>query len=236
MTTINSIPLDHRRERRQGIIRRSSINSTMSAGAPFRHQPRGPGQCCKLARIRPGGAAKRSEVNSFLQKKENTFMVKVLRVGEPERPMRINTPQMALRYWNGVIRRKGWFDEAKEHLVALLLNTRLHIQGYSLVSIGSLNESIAHPREIFRAAVAAGAFGVIILHNHPSGDASPSNTDLAVFARIKGAGGILGVEVRDQIIVGAKRRYFSLHENEIAKEQERASRRKSPRRSTKRIG
>src|SRR6267143_1465810 len=103
-----------------------------------------------------------------------SYMVKVLRVGEPEVSMHIKTPGIARRYWESVVKRQPWFDESKETLVVLLLSTRYVIDGYSLVSIGTLNESFAHPREIFRAAVASGSFAIIVMHNHPSGDPRPS--------------------------------------------------------------
>jgi len=106
-----------------------------------------------------------------------SFMIKVVRVGEPELSMRVNTPQIARRYWDSVIQKQSWFDQDKEHLVVLLLSVRYVVEGYSLVSIGSLSETIAHPREIFRAAVASGCHGIFVLHNHPSGDASPSKQD-----------------------------------------------------------
>lgn len=97
-------------------------------------------------------------------------MLKVLRVGEPELSLRIITPASARKYWNTVIKKQVWFDPDKEHLIVLLLSTKYDVEGYSLVSIGCLNQSIAHPREIFRAAVAAGCAGIVVLHNHPSGD------------------------------------------------------------------
>src|SRR5437870_1475659 len=102
-----------------------------------------------------------------------SYMVKVLCVGEPVLPMRFNHPELARRFWNRVIKKQTWFDENKEHLIVLLLSTRYDVQGYSLVSIGTLNESLAHPREIFRPAVAMGCYAIIVLHNHPSGDPWP---------------------------------------------------------------
>src|SRR5690242_11846878 len=123
----------------------------------------------------------------------NSFMLKVLRVGEPERAARMDTPQSAAKYWRAVIKRQPWFDENKEHLVALLLNTRHVIEGYSLVSVGSLNESLAHPREIFRAAIAFGAAALIVCHNHPSGNVSPSRSDRDLFAKLDEAGRLLNI-------------------------------------------
>lgn len=143
--------------------------------------------------------------------KKHSFMLKVLRVGEPQRAMRIDTPKRAIKYWNSVVKRQPWFDKNKEHLVALILSAKYDIQD-SLVSIGTVNESIAHPREIFRAAVASGAYGIVITHNHPSGDPTPSKTDRALIRRISEAGDILAIQVLDHIIVGKNGKYYSFTE------------------------
>ena len=141
-----------------------------------------------------------------------SYMLKVLRVGEPELSLRVNTPAGARKYWNAVIKKQTWFDEAKEHLIVLLLSTKQYVEGYSLVSIGCLNESIAHPREIFRAAVAAGCWGIVILHNHPSGDPSPSTTDHSLTFRLRDAANLLQISLLDHVIVGRRR---SLKSNDI---------------------
>jgi DNA repair protein RadC len=134
-----------------------------------------------------------------------SYMLKVLRVGEPEPSLRIITPEGARKYWNAVIKKQIWFDEAKEHLIVLLLSTKFDVEGYSLVSIGCLNESIAHPREIFRAAVAAGCGGIVILHNHPSGDPSPSGKDHSLTCRLRDAADLLQINLLDHVIVGRRR-------------------------------
>ncbi len=76
---------------------------------------------------------------------------------------------------------------------------------------GSLNETMAHPREVFRAAVIGAAFGVVLMHNHPSGDPSPSDADVRMTKRFAESGRILCIEVIDHIIVGSKR-HLSLRE------------------------
>ena len=85
-----------------------------------------------------------------------------------------------------------------------------------MVSIGSMNESIAHPREIFRPVVATGAYGIILLHNHPSGDPSPSEADTRLTRRLAEAASILQVGLLDHVIVGAPTEnrpgYFSFKE------------------------
>ena len=134
-----------------------------------------------------------------------SYMLKVLRVGEPEQAMKVDTPGVARRYWERVIKKQTWFDENKEHLIVLLLSTRYNVEGYSLASIGTLNESIAHPRDIFRAAVASGCFAIVILHNHPSGDPSPSITDQTLTRRLIEAAEILQIKLLDHVIIGRRR-------------------------------
>jgi len=73
-----------------------------------------------------------------------------------------------------VVTRRDWYQQSKEHLVVLFLNTRYNID---LVSIGSLSETVAHPREILAPVLCASAYGFILMHNHPSGDPSPSERD-----------------------------------------------------------
>ncbi|MGI8821210.1 MAG: JAB domain-containing protein [Chthoniobacterales bacterium] len=133
-----------------------------------------------------------------------SYMLKVLRVGEPIPETRIDAPRTAHGYWNRVIKKQTWFDESKEHLVVLLLSTRYGVEGYALASVGTLNESIAHPREIFRAAIAGGSYAIIVMHNHPSGDASPSQTDRWLTRRLTDAAELLQVRLFDHVIVGRR--------------------------------
>lgn len=72
------------------------------------------------------------------------------------------------------------------------------------VSVGSLNQSIVHPREVFKTALVSSAAALVLVHNHPSGDASPSSEDIAITRRLKEAGELLGIKVLDHVIVGDK--------------------------------
>ena len=98
-----------------------------------------------------------------------------------------------------------------ECLAVLLLNVKMRVRGHHLVSIGSLNETVAHPREVFRAAVIAAAYAVIVMHNHPSGDPTPSQADQQITRVFADAGRILRINVTDHIIVGHGR-YSSFRE------------------------
>lgn len=101
--------------------------------------------------------------------------------------------------------------EKKEHFKVLLLNTKNHVISREEISIGSLNASIVHPREIFGSALKKSAASLILVHNHPSGDPQPSQEDLEVTRRLVEAGSILGIAVRDHLIIGDGC-YFSFKE------------------------
>jgi DNA repair protein RadC len=90
----------------------------------------------------------------------------------------------------------------KEHFVCLFLNTKNHVIAQETLSMGSLNASIVHPREVFRAAIKRSSASIICVHNHPSGDPAPSPEDIQMTARLVEAGQIIGIEVLDHIILG----------------------------------
>ena len=102
-------------------------------------------------------------------------------------------------------------DKKKEHFVAVFLNARNQVVCREDVSVGSLNASLVHPREVFAAAVGSCAASVILAHNHPSADVTPSREDIDLTRRMMQAGEIMGIEVMDHIIVGAER-FLSLKE------------------------
>jgi DNA repair protein RadC len=142
---------------------------------------------------------------------------KIARIGEPiPYGMKIDSPVLAFNYWNQFIKTKDWFDDMKEHLVVLTLNTRYEISGFSLISMGSLNESIAHPRDILRPVIISGSYAFVLVHNHPSGDASPSEADHRLTRRICEASTLMQVSMLDHVIAGfpAENRtgYFSFKE------------------------
>ena len=90
----------------------------------------------------------------------------------------------------------------REKLISLMLNTKNVVIGLDVVSVGSLSASIAHPREIFKSAILKNAAAIILVHNHPSGDPSPSGDDIHLTERISKAGEILGINLLDHVILG----------------------------------
>jgi len=92
--------------------------------------------------------------------------------------------------------------EAKEHFIALHLNGKNKIVCFDRVSIGSLNQSIIQNRELFKTACISSAAAILVQHNHPTGDPTPSREDLDVTRRIKEAGDLLGIKLLDHIIIG----------------------------------
>ena len=94
--------------------------------------------------------------------------------------------------------------EAREHFLVLLLNARHEVIGKETVSIGSLNASIVHPREVFKPALLASAASVVLVHNHPSGDPEPSEEDLNITKRLVEAGELLSIGVLDHVIVAGR--------------------------------
>lgn len=93
-------------------------------------------------------------------------------------------------------------NETKEIFMTLHLDGKNRIVCIDLVSIGSLNQSIVHPREVFKTALLSNAAAVICLHQHPSGDPAPSSEDISITKRLKEAGAIMGIRLLDHIIVG----------------------------------
>ena len=120
-----------------------------------------------------------------------------------EKPI-VKTPEDVVGLVKG--RLKG---KKKEHFLVILLDTRSQLIKVAEISIGSLDGSIVHPREVFKEAISATAASVIFVHNHPSGDPAASEDDMGLTKRLAEAGDIVGIDVLDHIIIGDKK-YLSL--------------------------
>ena len=105
-------------------------------------------------------------------------------------------------------------DIDKEHFVLLALNNKNRVNGYKVISTGSLTASLVHPREVYRAALFFDAAAIAFIHNHPSGDPAPSPEDINITKRLKECGDIFGIRVLDHVILGDDR-YFSFSDKAL---------------------
>jgi DNA repair protein RadC len=100
----------------------------------------------------------------------------------------------------------------REKFICLHLNSKNRLISYKVVSVGSINMSVVRPREVFKGAILSNAVSIIFLHNHPSGDPTPSEEDIGITERLNKAGNILGIKVLDHIII-SRESSFSFSES-----------------------
>ncbi|MFC2071908.1 DNA repair protein RadC [Chloroflexota bacterium] len=145
----------------------------------------------ELAQVRGIGLAKAAQIKAAFELANRVE-------GSPEssKKLSVKTPDEVVGLVRGSLRGKK-----KEHFLVLLLDTRGQLIKTSEVSIGSLDSSIVHPREVFKEAISASAASVIFVHNHPSGDPEPSEDDIKLTERLAQAGEIMGIDVLDHIII-----------------------------------
>src|ERR1051326_5846462 len=120
----------------------------------------------------------------------------------PESMQICDTPEGAADYWRLTIATNPYFNPECECFAVLLLNTRKRVKGHQLISIGTLDTILVHPREVFRGAILAAASAVVLMHNHPSGEPQPSEADIKVTRDLIRAGQLLKIEVLDHVIMG----------------------------------
>jgi DNA repair protein RadC len=111
-------------------------------------------------------------------------------------------PDQAADYWRKHITTAAHFNPDCECFVVLILNTRRRIRGHHLVSIGTMDTILVHAREVFRVAIIMAAHAIVMMHNHPSGEATPSEADVKVTRDLVRAGQLLKIEVLDHVIIG----------------------------------
>lgn len=132
------------------------------------------------------------------------------RVKEPTGPT-TNTPEDIADFLADIA------DLAQEAFFTLTMNTRNQVIDRHMVTLGTLNSSLVHPREVFRPAFTDGAAAIVIAHNHPSGDPGPSREDIVITKRLVEAGKTLEIEVLDHVIIGrpaeGRAGYFSMRES-----------------------
>lgn len=143
----------------------------------------------KSARLRTVGSRNFAELIQEIAKRKN-----------PSEIVRENLP--VIQSMNDIVSQAvDLRGKKKEYLLAFFLNARHQLISKEIISIGTLTASLAHPREIFSPAIGKAAAGVILVHNHPSGDPSPSDEDMRLTKRIVQAGHIMGIDLLDHLIV-----------------------------------
>ncbi len=120
----------------------------------------------------------------------------------PEEMLLCDTPAKAVEYWRLHISTGPYFDPERECMVVLMLNTRRRVKGHQLITIGTMDTILVDMRAMFRGAIIASASALVMLHNHPSGDPTPSEADVKVTRDLIRAGQLLKIDVIDHVIVG----------------------------------
>ena len=123
----------------------------------------------------------------------------------------IRRPAEVVEFLRRVVR-----DDAREHFVALYLDGRHRPIAHQVVSIGTASAALVHPREVFQPAILVGACAVIVAHNHPSGDPTPSREDREITQRLAQAGALLGVSLLDSVVFTRKGGFVALRELEAS--------------------
>lgn len=153
-----------------------------------------------LQRVDGVGRARAAQVLAAVELGRRTLLR-----ASAERPRLLQPRQVAAyllpQFGAGVVERFG----------ILMFDTKSRVIGIKIISVGSLDQTVVHPREVFREAAAASAAAIILFHNHPSGDPVPSPDDLVLTTRLVNAGKVMGIAVVDHVIL-ADQRYFSLRE------------------------
>jgi DNA repair protein RadC len=128
----------------------------------------------------------------------------------------MDEPSKVADYWNQHVKTSPLFNPEVECFIVFFVNTRRRIKGHMVISTGSLDTILVHPREVFRPAIVQGSAAIILAHNHPSGDPTPSESDIKVTRELIRAGQLLKIEVLDHVVMGCATArangYFSLRE------------------------
>ncbi|MEK7448515.1 MAG: DNA repair protein RadC [Planctomycetota bacterium] len=162
----------------------------------------------ELCRVKGIGPAKASQLKAVFALNEKLNDLPDETESGKKHPL-ISSPETVNKYMYTKLR-----DKKKEHFYVVLLNSRNKIICDEKISEGSLNASLVEPREVFQPAIKASAAAVIFVHNHPSGDPTPSDDDLRVTRDLIQAGKIFKIEVLDHIIVGEKN-WFSMKQEKL---------------------
>lgn len=135
--------------------------------------------------------------------KMNYTSIQLVREGEQPKG-KIEGPDEAIKFLDDL------YSAAVEKLIVIALDSRCRINAIQVVSIGTLNASLAHPREVFQVPLLTASSSIIVAHNHPSGDPEPSAADKKLTNKLVAAGRLLGIKVADHIVVGERGKFTSM--------------------------
>lgn len=136
---------------------------------------------------------------TVLTEDKKAVLEKEVSVNCPGIDRKLNSPDKVSRVARDVLR---MHEQTEEYMYMLCLNTKLEMHAVFEISHGNVNSSIVGTREVFQKALLANAVNIILIHNHPSGDCTPSREDIEITKKLKEAGRILGVDVLDHLIIG----------------------------------
>jgi len=124
--------------------------------------------------------------------------------------IKIMGPSEVAKVLHSILKAEDPVDQDKEHFWSIGINSANVVEYIELVSLGTLNESLVHPRETFRLAILKGVSAIIVGHNHPSGNIAPSQGDIRITERLKKAGEIIGIQVLDHVIINNQGEFHSI--------------------------
>jgi DNA repair protein RadC len=130
--------------------------------------------------------------------------------------IKVGSAKESAKVFQDLLALEDKIEQEKEHFYVMVLDIRGRIKLVEVVFVGTLTSSLVHPRETFRRAIVEGAASIIVAHNHPSGEADPSDEDTKITKQLFEAGQVLGITMLDHIIF-SKECYFSFRENEVRK-------------------
>ena len=155
----------------------------------------------KLTEIKGIGKVKAIELIASLELGKRVYYNK------EKIPIKLNSTSKVFEYFKDI-----FYNESQENFYAVYLDTKSNLISFKLLFIGTINSSIVHPREIFKYAFLESAASIIVMHNHPSGDPTPSSVDIELTKHLFQIGDIVGIKVLDHIIF-AKDNYYSFYNN-----------------------
>jgi DNA repair protein RadC len=149
----------------------------------------------------PSSSNQKPEIKKM--KKYKTTEIKLMTVREIETPAdTCDSPLKMMEYWETAITPASWYSPDRECVVVVMLDAKLKAFAHALVSVGTVNQCSVHSRDIFRPAIHMNAVSVAIMHNHPSGDPTPSSADYRITKQVKDAGELLLIPLIDHVVIG----------------------------------